>query len=89
MTLHLLRQEMLPAYVHLICFYYNGETTEQHKLTLAVFNTWIDNTRLKSTNARIIHGSSVIRIVTTYCNVLGVLYSRWNFIALQKSIHYS
>jgi hypothetical protein len=24
-----------------------------------------------------------------YCNVLGVLYSRWNFIALQKSIHYS
>jgi hypothetical protein len=25
----------------------------------------------------------------TYCNVLGVLYSRWNFIALQKSIHYS
>jgi hypothetical protein len=23
-----------------------------------------------------------------YCNVLGVLYSRWNFIALQKSIHY-
>jgi hypothetical protein len=25
----------------------------------------------------------------THCNVLGVLYSRWNFIALQKSIHYS
>jgi hypothetical protein len=24
-----------------------------------------------------------------YCNVLGVLYSRWNFTALQKSIHYS
>jgi hypothetical protein len=24
-----------------------------------------------------------------YCNVLGVLYSRLNFIALQKSIHYS
>jgi hypothetical protein len=24
----------------------------------------------------------------TYCNVLGVLYSRWNFIALQNSIHY-
>jgi hypothetical protein len=24
-----------------------------------------------------------------YCNVLGVLYSRWKFIALQKSIHYS
>jgi hypothetical protein len=23
-----------------------------------------------------------------YCNVLG-FYSRWNFIALQKSIHYS
>jgi hypothetical protein len=26
---------------------------------------------------------------TTYCNVLGVLYSRWNFIALQMSVHYS
>jgi hypothetical protein len=25
----------------------------------------------------------------SYCNVLGVLYSRWNFIALQKSTHYS
>jgi hypothetical protein len=25
----------------------------------------------------------------TYCNVLGFLYSRWNFIALQKSIHHS
>jgi hypothetical protein len=24
-----------------------------------------------------------------YCNVLGLFYSRWNFIALQKSIHYS
>jgi hypothetical protein len=24
-----------------------------------------------------------------YCNVLGVLYSRWNFITLKKSIHYS
>jgi hypothetical protein len=23
-----------------------------------------------------------------YCNVLEILYSRWNFIALQKSIHY-
>jgi hypothetical protein len=28
-------------------------------------------------------------ILYVYCNVLGVLYSRWNFIALQKSIHYS
>jgi hypothetical protein len=28
-------------------------------------------------------------IFLKYCNVLGVLYSRWNFIALQKSIHYS
>jgi sorting nexin-29 len=26
---------------------------------------------------------------TKYCNVLGLFYSRWNFIALQKSIHYS
>jgi hypothetical protein len=24
-----------------------------------------------------------------YCNELGLFYSRWNFIALQKSIHYS
>jgi hypothetical protein len=29
------------------------------------------------------------RLQALYCNVLGVLYSRWNFIALQKSIHYS
>jgi hypothetical protein len=26
---------------------------------------------------------------TPICNVLGLFYSRWNFIALQKSIHYS
>jgi hypothetical protein len=25
----------------------------------------------------------------TCCNGLGILYSRWNFIALQKSMHYS
>jgi hypothetical protein len=25
----------------------------------------------------------------SYCNEFGVLYSRWNFISLQKSIHYS
>jgi hypothetical protein len=31
-----------------------------------------------------LHNESV-----SYCNVLGVLHSRWNFIALQKSIHYS
>jgi hypothetical protein len=31
----------------------------------------------------------VVHHCLTYCNVLGVLYSRWNFIALQKSIHYS
>jgi hypothetical protein len=24
-----------------------------------------------------------------YCNVLGLFYSQWNFIAIQKSIHYS
>jgi hypothetical protein len=30
-----------------------------------------------------------LQCVSVYCNVLGVLYSRWNFIAIQKSIHYS
>jgi hypothetical protein len=30
-----------------------------------------------------------LQFMLKYCNVLGVLYSRWNFIALQKSIHYS
>jgi hypothetical protein len=30
-----------------------------------------------------------LHYIFLYCNVLGVLYSRWNFIALQKSIHYS
>jgi hypothetical protein len=28
-------------------------------------------------------------LLKVYCNILGVLYSRWNFITLQKSIHYS
>jgi hypothetical protein len=32
---------------------------------------------------------SRIPLLTPICNVLGVLYSRRNFIALQKSIHYS
>jgi hypothetical protein len=27
--------------------------------------------------------------IALYCNVLGGFYSRWNFIALQKSKHYS
>jgi hypothetical protein len=31
----------------------------------------------------------VRKLPVIYCNVLGVLYSRWNSIALQKSIHYS
>jgi hypothetical protein len=30
-----------------------------------------------------------LNYIYIYCNVLGVLYSRWNFIALQKSTHYS
>jgi hypothetical protein len=35
------------------------------------------------------NGSFCVEQRVAYCNVLGVLYSRWNFIALQKSVHYS
>jgi hypothetical protein len=30
------------------------------------------------------YNSYSVFTLTLYCNVLGVLYSRWNFIALQK-----
>jgi hypothetical protein len=37
---------------------------------------------------RVIHSWTLCHICL-YCNVLGVLHSLWNFIELQKSIHYS
>jgi hypothetical protein len=35
------------------------------------------------------HVDRIPKMILKYCNVLGGSISQWNFIALQKSIHYS
>jgi hypothetical protein len=48
----------------------------------------LDTTEDKSIYCTLLNDTSSVT-QTIYCNLLGLFYSRWNFIALQKSIHHS
>jgi hypothetical protein len=62
-----------------ICFY------EFLKFSLPVVQYFAN----KSTEYNRREGKYLPDVLAKYCNVLGVLSSRWNFIVLQKSKHYS
>jgi hypothetical protein len=69
--------------------YYNLNIYVQNPKIMAFSGTQKSKTVTGSELAEQVTSFKYLGHEITYCNVLGVLYSRWNFIALQKSIHYS